>query len=85
MKKDNLGWWPTDEKLKEQRRNLDWTQDGVLMMRNQRNKEETEIEPMGVSQPLETKEKTIRFRQNLGWCPNDENSKETKNKLRSNL
>ena len=31
-------------------------------MRNQRNKEETEIEPMGVSQPLETKEKTIRFR-----------------------
>ena len=41
MNKDNIGWWPTDEKLQEQRRNLDWTYDGVPMMRNQRNKEET--------------------------------------------
>ena len=56
MNKDNIGWWLTDEKLQEQRRNLDWTYDGVPRMRNQRNKEETEIEPTGVSPPLETKE-----------------------------
>ena len=57
MNKDNIGWWPTDEKLQEQRRNIDQTQDGVPMMTNQRNKEETEIEPTDVSQPLETKGK----------------------------
>ena len=31
------------------------------------------------------KEPTIELRQNLGQCPNDENPKETKNRLKSNL
>ena len=35
----NLGWCPNDEKPKEERRNLDRAQDGVLKMRNQRNKQ----------------------------------------------
>ena len=53
----NLGWCPNDKKLKELWRNIYRVADGVLMMRNQRNKEETKIEPIDVSQPLETKAK----------------------------
>ena len=53
----NIGWCSNDKKPKELWRNIDRVADGVLMMRNQRNKEETKIEPTDVSQPLETKAK----------------------------
>ena len=53
----NIGWCSNYKKPKELWRNIDRVADGVLMMRNQRNKEETKIEPTDVSQPLETKGK----------------------------
>ena len=47
-------------------RNLDTTEDGVPMMRNQMNKESIELEPWMVSHSWDAKEQTIKFVKNLG-------------------
>ena len=66
-----------EDKPKEQRINEDKTQDSFQMMRKERNKEETEIEP-GVVCPNDKKQKeeSIKLRQNLGLCPNYEKPNE---------
>ena len=35
----NIGWCLTDEKLKEKRTSLDRTQNGISMIKNQKNRE----------------------------------------------
>ena len=71
--RQNVGWHPNDLKQNEQRINLYTSYDSLQMKRNQRNidgtyieprmvsqwweTKETEIEPMDVSQPLETRGK----------------------------
>ena len=45
-----LGWHPNDEKPQEARMNIDKPQDGMLMMRNERNIDKAWIEPRKASQ-----------------------------------
>ena len=48
------------------------------MMRKERNKEETDIEPRVVSHDKKQKEESIKLRQNLGLRPNYEKPNEQK-------